>query len=173
MSWCRWCSSSRSCNLFVARSAKHTATPPAVAAICWNIDGCCGAPTAAAGCCTGTGGGAGAARAGTFELGYEGGGLLKEEDKMYGIFVNLAYGLPESGQCKYISTNINERNTIYNMITNHTCVNYNQNTIYNMTTNYASTIYNMTINHTCVNYNQNTFYKPLPTTLIPLLSLFM
>uniref|UniRef100_A0A1B0AJ39 Uncharacterized protein n=1 Tax=Glossina pallidipes TaxID=7398 RepID=A0A1B0AJ39_GLOPL len=89
ISWCRWCTSGRSCHLFtVARSTKHTATPPAVAAICWNIDGCCGAPIAAAGCCTGAGGVGGAARAGTFELGYEGGGLLQEEDKKYGIFIN-------------------------------------------------------------------------------------
>lgn len=46
--------------------AEPTATPPAVAAICWNIEGCCGAgmPTALGGAAIGAGGGA-AARAGT------------------------------------------------------------------------------------------------------------
>lgn len=46
--------------------AEPTATPPAVAAICWNIDGCCGAgmPTALGGALMGAGTGAEAAGAG-------------------------------------------------------------------------------------------------------------
>jgi len=40
-----------------------------VAAICWNIDGCCGAPRAEPGEVTVAGGGAAAERAGTLGVG--------------------------------------------------------------------------------------------------------
>lgn len=50
-------------------TVEPTATPPAVAAICLNIDGCCGAPTAEDGAPTVAGGDAAAVRAGTFGVG--------------------------------------------------------------------------------------------------------
>lgn len=69
--------------------AEPTATPPAVAAICWNIDGCCGAagmPTALGGAAAGTGGGAARATG----AGAGAGALLQDKNKKHiFIYINI------------------------------------------------------------------------------------
>lgn len=61
LKWIFW-----ECRWFILTTADPTATPPAVAAICLNIDGC--SATAVGAAVAGAGGWAGAVRAGSVEL---------------------------------------------------------------------------------------------------------
>lgn len=94
--------------------AEPTATPPAVAAICWNIEGCWGAgmPTALGGAETGAGGGGGAAaRAGT-GAGAGAGALLQLESSI----VIIACLFADESYFSELCTFIGQEMTIYEII---------------------------------------------------------